>query len=559
MASFACSCRAQPLKDSQGRVKQWFGTNTNVDELKRAEEAQARLAAIIESSDDAIISTGLDATVFSWNAAAQRLFGYTAAEMIGQPITRLLPPERAGEEEEILARIRRGEQCEHLETVRVTKDGQRIDVSLMVSPVKDRMGAVSGASKIIHDITARKQAQEDLEAAKRSAEHAKTQAERANQAKDEFLAVLSHELRNPLTPVLAAAALLLEEPRLDADTRQTLEMIHRNAELEARLIDDLLDVTRITRGKLELHREPLPLCTILAHAIEVCRPDIETRQIHFGVDLQGAPYVVDADAPRLQQVFWNLLKNAIKFTPQSGCVGVRVRGDGAQHVIVEVNDSGVGIAPEALPRIFRPFEQAERGITRQFGGLGLGLAISKAMVELHGGTIVAASDGKGKGASFQVRLRLTSIPGTAGLRTDPTAPAAAPGALPPARALRILLVEDHGDTAKIMSRLLRGAGHTVEHAADVATALKVAGAQSFDLLLSDMGLPDGSGLDIMRTLRSRGVNWPGIALSGYGMEQDIARSHEAGFAAHLTKPVNFHAVETAMRQVVTQPPSRRGA
>ncbi len=242
----------------------------------------------------------------------------------------------------------------------------------------------------------RKQGEETLKAAKDSAECAKAVAEQANRAKDHFLAVLSHELRTPLTPVMMGLSMLQDRPDLDPPLRETLEMVRRNIELEARLIDDLLDVSRIARGKIELNRSLVEICTIIHRAVEVCKPDIEARGLHFGVDLgPAAPYWVEADAPRLQQVFWNLLKNAIKFTPQGGCVGMRCRPN-ENHVVVEVNDSGIGIEPGALSRIFNAFEQAERSITQQFGGLGLGLAISKALVEMHGGRIEAHSEGLGR-------------------------------------------------------------------------------------------------------------------------------------------------------------------
>ena len=266
-----------------------------------------------------------------------------------------------------------------------------------------------------------------MRAAKQSAEQAKAAAEQANRAKDHFLAVLSHELRTPLTPVVMGLSMLQERPDLDPAMRESLEMFRRNVEMEARLIDDLLDVSRIARGKIELSRSAVELCTIIHRAVEVCKPDIEARKLHFGVDMgPGAPYWVEADVPRLQQVFWNLLKNAIKFTPHGGCVGIRCRPN-EDHVCVEVNDSGIGIDPGALSRVFNAFEQEERSITRQFGGLGLGLAISKALVEMHGGRLSAHSEGRDKGATFRIRLPLTAPAG------EPKTPAAA---APPPCAVR---------------------------------------------------------------------------------------------------------------------------
>lgn len=386
------------------------------------------------------------------------------------------------------------------------------------------------------DITVRKKAQEELAAAKAA-------AEQANRTKDHFLAVLSHELRTPLTPVVMAASMLQDIPNLDPTVHETLETIHRNIELEARLIDDLLDVSRIAQGKIELHRSRVELGTIIERAVEVCRPDIEARQLQFGVDLGPAgSYWVDADVTRLQQVFWNLLKNAVKFTPRGGCVGIRCLPDGT-HVVIEVNDSGIGIEPEAILRIFNAFEQVEHSVTLQFGGLGLGLAISKALVEMHGGTIDVQSAGLGKGSTFRVRLPLT---------TPAHRPEALLPATPPQHAvhpLRILLVEDHGVTAKMMTTVLSQEGHSVKTASDVATGLEMANQNDFDLLMSDLGLPDGSGHDLMRQLRERGYKFPGIALSGYGQEEDIQRSREAGFAIHLIKPASREAVLAAVASV----------
>ena len=389
--------------------------------------------------------------------------------------------------------------------------------------------------------------------------------------------MLSHELRTPLTPVLATVSMLQQQPRFDADDREHLEVIRRNVELEGRLINDLLDVTRITHGKVDLDRRPVDLRTVLHRAIEVCKPDIEARKLHFGVDMApDEPCVVEADAARLQQVFWNLLKNSIKFTAEGGCVGIKCyrsdeatkarSDDGKDQAVpspsslrrsvapslvrVEVSDSGVGIEPDALSRIFNAFEQAERSITRQYGGLGLGLTISKAMVELHGGTIEAQSEGKGKGATFIVKLPLVKSDASRVISEAPRQDSllVAPDSSPP-RALRILLVEDHGDTARIMRRILESDGHDVQMAADVATALKLAGEFSFDLLLSDLGLPDGSGLELMRALRARGLKLPGIALTGYGQESDIALSRAAGFAVHITKPINPKQLASAIAAV----------
>ncbi|HSK11264.1 MAG TPA: PAS domain S-box protein [Vicinamibacterales bacterium] len=407
------------------------------------------------------------------------------------------------------------------------------------------------------DVTERKRAEEALEAAKQAAEE-------ANHAKDHFLAVLSHELRTPLTPAVAAVSMLQNDPCLDERTQESLEVIRRNVEMEARLIDDLLDVTRIVRGKIELDRRPVPLSDVIHRAVEVCKPDIDARGLHFGLDVGPcADRLVHADPARLQQVFWNLLKNAIKFTPHGGCVGVRCT-ERDHGLVTEVTDSGEGIDRVALPHVFNPFEQGGSRVTRQFGGLGLGLTITKGLVEMHGGTISAHSDGKGKGATFRVLLPVHAAVEAALPAGGQGAVAAGRTAAAPERPpLRILLVEDHGDTAMMMGLLLAADGHEVETAGDVFTALTLAETRPFDLLLSDLGLPDGTGIDLMRTLRRRGHALPGIVLSGYGREEDIRGSIDAGFAIHLTKPTSPERLAEAVAGVTGRggptPPAREHA
>jgi PAS domain S-box-containing protein len=379
---------------------------------------------------------------------------------------------------------------------------------------------------------------------------ARTEAEAANQAKDHFLATLSHELRTPLTPVLAVLSGLQENPQMPADVRPQLAMMRRNVELEARLIDDMLDLTRIARGKLELRREVADLRQAVDHALQTARADLFDKGLRLSLDLPDGDYAVWADAPRLTQVFWNLFSNAVKFTPPGGSIAVRSWREEAAGpaLVVEVEDSGIGIEPDVLSGIFDAFQQGELAITCRFGGLGLGLAISKAIVELHGGSLAAASDGRGHGARFTVRLPVGDL-GT--LREAERREAAREISHPPspeASSLRILLVEDHVDTAEAMADLLREMGHEVTVAGSVAGGLAAAASQAgrLDLVLSDLGLPDGTGLDLMTELQGRyGVK--GIALSGYGMEEDVRKSLEAGFDRHLTKPVILQALQTAIQ------------
>jgi signal transduction histidine kinase len=378
---------------------------------------------------------------------------------------------------------------------------------------------------------------------------ARQTAEAANQAKDHFLATLSHELRTPLTPVLAAVSSLERDPRF-AEAGATLSLIRRNIELEARLIDDLLDLTRIVRGKLELRPEATDLRTVLQHAVQICCSDeIESGRLRMVTDLGSEELWIWADGSRLTQVFWNLLKNAVKFTPEGGTVTVRLRRESDSWLAIEVADTGRGIDPEALPRIFNAFEQTDPRITREFGGLGLGLAVSRAIVELHGGKLTAMSEGRGMGATFSVRLPQVIVPRLEELGPE-AAPAPKPGSHKP---LHLLLVEDHADTAEVMAELLRAKGHQVTVARTVSAALAEArDRKGFDVVVSDLGLPDGNGLDLMRELSGR-YGLKGIALSGYGMEEDVRRSLEAGFQRHLTKPVLPHLLDEVLRDVTGTP------
>jgi signal transduction histidine kinase/CheY-like chemotaxis protein len=379
---------------------------------------------------------------------------------------------------------------------------------------------------------------------------ANARAEAANAAKDRFLATLSHELRTPLTPVLALTSALEKDDRLPMDVRDALGTVRRNVELEARLIDDLLDLTRIARGKLELRREVADLAEILDQALlTCCTAEVISGRLAVTTELAAGDHRLWADAPRLTQVLWNLLNNAVKFTPEGGRIAVRTwaeEGAEGRRLVLQVEDSGIGIEPEVLPRIFDGFEQGQRAITRRFGGLGLGLAVSKAIAEMHGGELSAASPGRDQGATFTLRLPVGALPVSTAERE------AADALEPPAgeRSLHILLVEDHADTAAALAELLGSIGHRVSLAGSVGEGLAVAQGGRLDLVVSDLGLPDGSGLDLMREL-SRRHGLKGIALSGYGMEEDVESSHAAGFSLHLTKPIKFQDLVAAIGRVGT--------
>ncbi|HEV3410562.1 MAG TPA: ATP-binding protein [Chthoniobacterales bacterium] len=390
------------------------------------------------------------------------------------------------------------------------------------------------------------------------------QAEAANKAKDNFLAILSHELRTPLTPVLAAVASMQDDESMPEHIVRDVEMIRRNVEVEARLIDDLLDLTGVARGKFELHRQVVDVRSLLEHAMQnYCSGVARSKNLHVTVDVSATETHVLADSSRMTQVFWNLLQNACKFTPSGGGIEIRVwnephDGAGEQDLVVTVRDTGIGITPENMPRIFNAFEQGERSRTRKFGGLGLGLAISRAIIELHGGTITATSEGEGKGTTITIRLATVPAPSA----TDLQKPGAvSPGGGRTARRLRVLLVEDHPDTAQQLTRLLERAGHQVTCAGSVKEARELAAFTEaeryecpFDILISDLGLPDGTGHDLMRSL-GRCSHLPGIALSGFGMKEDIAASVAAGFTRHMTKPIDWRELKAAIDQLAEQIPA----
>jgi len=369
------------------------------------------------------------------------------------------------------------------------------------------------------------------------AEHARVEAERASEAKDRFLAMLSHELRTPLTPVLASVFMLEREDNIPAIMHESLQLIRRNVELEARLIDDLLDLTRISKGKVQLSFEIVDAHTLLRNALEICQSEIEQKRLELQSELAAKNVYLQADPARLQQIFWNLIKNAVKFTPNGGKLSIRTTNNGNGEFCFEVEDSGCGIEPEVLPRIFHAFEQAGR---TQLGGLGLGLAISKALVEAHQGSITAESHGHNKGSKFTARFATSE-------RNAIPESIDAPRSTTKRRSVRILFVEDHEDTNQSLTRMLRRRGHEVHPACDVRSALDIATSNQFDVLVSDIGLPDGSGIDLLKALRAKGEVF-GIALSGYGMEEDIRRSGEAGFSHHLVKPVDVNKLDSIIQE-----------
>jgi signal transduction histidine kinase/ActR/RegA family two-component response regulator len=376
----------------------------------------------------------------------------------------------------------------------------------------------------------------------------------ANAAKDQFLALLSHELRNPLSPVIAMVGELEASTPDSPSTRQALEVIRRNVELEARLIDDLLDVTRIAKGKLQLTLETVSLHEIVERAFEICREEAGAKQIQVEFNLRAEHAYVEADPARLQQVFWNLIKNGVKFTSENGRITIETVNPSPGEIEVRIRDTGIGIEPDKLNRIFNAFEQGQVSITRRFGGLGLGLAISKAMVDAHGGQIRAESVGRDQGATFIISLKTVKAPAL-GFPADDNG-SSRPDAKQSAadsRRHRVLVVDDHEDTCTGMKMILQRRGYDITVAYNADQALASAAAQDFDLLISDIGLPDRSGYELMRELSVKGLR--GIALSGFGSEHDISKARAAGFSEHLTKPINFDKLEEAIRNLLELEPT----
>ncbi|NML31314.1 hybrid sensor histidine kinase/response regulator [Paraburkholderia antibiotica] len=414
-------------------------------------------------------------------------------------------------------------------------DGEYRWFDMRVVAMRDAENNVSKWFGSCTDIHSQREAIEERERLLASEQAARQAAEEANRAKDRFLAMLSHELRTPLTPVLAGASVLEMIPGLPEQARGSVRMIRRNVELEARLIDDLLDLTRVANGKLRLSLETVDVHDVIDSVLELFRSEIQVKQQDVHIDKRATHHYVLADRARLQQMLWNLIRNAAKFTPDGGHIYVRTR-DERMQVQISVEDTGIGIEPEQIGKLFNAFEQGDQKMTRQFGGLGLGLAITKALTDVHGGVVTAQSPGAHCGATFTITLPTAAAPAAA-------QPVVVPSAVAPASPLTVLLIEDHADTAEVMAQLIRSLGHEVTVVGRVDDALAATQLQRFDLVVSDVGLPDGTGLDFIKAFREHS-DAPAVALTGFGTDEDVRRCLSAGFTSHLTKPVNFGQLET---------------
>jgi PAS domain S-box-containing protein len=515
---------AAPIHSDDGEVGGVILVFRDVSEKRQAELTRERLAAIVESSDDIIAAKDLDGVITSWNRGAERILGYTAEEVIGKHISLIMPPELTEDMPRILGRIRRGEKVDHYQSKRRRKDGTIIDVSLTVSPIRDASGQIIGASKIGRDITQEKRVEaERLEAEKR---------------KDEFLAMLAHELRNPLSAIHSAAQ-LFGKLETEEELEWAKEVVLRQVRHLTRLIDDLLDVSRISRGKIDLRKEAVDLSPIVSSAVEVVRPLMEERKHELSVSLVNGGLRLEADPFRVEQVLVNLPTNAAKYTDAGGRISLTARVEGTD-VVIRVRDTGKGIEPDLLPRVFDLFAQGDQTMARSEGGLGIGLTLVRKLAEMHGGSAAVESEGPSKGSEFTVRLPALQA------RTAPRPSAMEPLPRIARPSSRVLVVDDNLDSARGLSRLLTLLGHDVRVAHDGKQSLEVARAHQPEVILLDIGLPGMDGYAVVKQLRTEECCRDAliIAVSGYGQPEDLRRSKEAGFDHHLVKPVDYDALMT---------------
>ncbi|MGH8647238.1 MAG: PAS domain S-box protein, partial [Gammaproteobacteria bacterium] len=529
------------IRDANGHPQYVVAVVLDVSERKEAEAAQRRLAAIVEFSQDAIISKTLDGIITNWNTGAEHIFGYTADELVGRPISLLIPPERQDEELQINERLKRGERIEHFDTVRVRKDSRRIDISLTISPIRDETGRIVGASKIARDITDRKRIEEERAQLLADEQRAREEAEATTRAKDEFVAVVSHELRSPLNAIYGWVQVLAAQEAPDpAMVKKAIGIFSRNIEQQRYLIDDLLDTARMASGKLKLEIEPLDLVPVTSEALDVIRPAAEAKGVELFTVIDSRGAQITGDALRLQQVIWNLLSNAVKFTPAGGRIELRLeRLD--PYVRITVSDTGCGIAPEFLPYLFDRFRQADSASTRRHGGLGLGMALVKHVVELHGGTVRAQSAGFGQRACLTVDLPVRAVrwPNP----VEPLSPeaeksevnvkrAAAPADSRSLESVRVLVVDDQDEARELVATVLEGCGASVMAVGSGREALALLEArlerEPPEVLICDIAMPEEDGYCMIRKLRvlesERGVHLsrriPAIALTAFAQPKD---------------------------------------
>ena len=495
-----------------------------------------RLQAVIESAADVITVIDRQGLIISQSRAATRVLGYAPGELIGTSLFELVHQNDLPDVHCAFFNVI--EEFQKNATVQFrhqTRAGAYRTLEATMSKVRDV--PEKNVVMACRDITERIAGHED--ATRREAA-----IEEASHVKNQFLAVLSHELRTPLTPALFGVQALEADPRFE-EAKSTLSMIRRNIELQAGLIDNLLDFTRISYGKMRTKVESIDAYEAVNNVLDMCQSEIAAQQIAVRLGLRAAESNVRANSTELQQILWNLVRNAVKFSEPGGRIEISFANDASGQHTVAVVDHGLGIEPALLPRVFDSFQQGDRMAQQQYGGLGLGLFIAKTLAEAQEGTLTVESEGRGKGATFRLTLQTTGAPEPP-TRVIPAAPRAH---------VRILLVEDHADTRTVLTRLLGMQGHTVHSAADTSSALELAATCEFDLLISDIGLPDGTGYDLMEKLHESRPSLKGIALSGFGMPSDIDESREAGFSEHLVKPINLDSLQSAIQSVAAAAPA----
>ena len=509
--------------------------------LTEAQRQKNLLAVTLASIGDCVIVTDGTGRITFMNPVAESITGWTLAEAHMRPAADVFKIVNEFSREPVISPV--DKVIKHgvivglaNHTILICKNGREVPIDDSGAPIKDADGTIRGVVLVFRDFSAHKEVERKLQ-------EAKEEAETANKAKDQFLAMLSHELRTPLTPVLATLSLWETSENVPSAMQPDVQMMRRSVELEARIIDDLLDLTRIARGLLSFSEEDTNVHEAVQFLVRMCRSELHGKDLSLDMRLNAERYHVRTDAGRLQQVFWNIIKNAAKFTESGGEIRILSSNDDRGHIEISVADTGIGMAPETLSRLFTPFEQGEQAVGRRYGGLGLGMAISSALIELMGGTITARSEGLGKGSTFTVSLPALHE-SDLDTRSTTEIPERANGGL------KILLVEDHVDTARALVRLLEGRGYSVRAAGTMAAGLSAIGEERFDLLICDIGLPDGTGFDLIQQVR-RTNSTPALALSGFGMDEDIARAKAAGFGGHLPKPVNFQKLEAAIWQLTS--------
>jgi PAS domain S-box-containing protein len=510
------------------------------DAAKEIDRQREYLDVTLASIGDGVIVTDAKGRVTFLNEVAEKLCGWSLPEAKGKACSEIFkivnettravvrnPVDRVIETGRIVG------LANH--TVLIRPDGSEIPIDDSGAPIRQKDGRIRGVVLVFRDFSEQKKAAEAILVVK-------NELEKANQSKDEFLAALSHELRAPLTPIIATLDRWQARKTLGGEMLAELTILRRNAALEARLVDDLLDVARITQRKMPLSRQVVAIKILVRAALDMIDEEVRDRKMRVAFNAGSEPFWVDVDPARIQQVFWNVLKNALKFTQDGGAIDIEVAPTSGTWVSISFSDSGIGMSSQTLGKIFQPFEQGTNELVRSYGGLGLGLAISKALVEAHGGTISAASAGHGTGSTFLVTLPKAFRPAPVSL--EPSFGNATPASV---GSLRVLMIEDHEDTALVMARMLEDIGHHVVPANSVASAIDVLTREKFDLIISDIGLPDGNGVSLIHAVRAF-CSAPAIALTGYGMREDVERCLKAGFNKHITKPVT---VET-IRQIIAE-------